>query len=729
VTALSDEPRAVAPDGRPASALPPPEGSAGSRPGLFAARPSLIRAMNEQLLLEYIRQRGPCSRAELARASGLSKPTVSLALGNVERAGLVRIAGQRTGVPGRSARLYEIRPDAGLVLGLDIGHEYVRGAIADLTGEIRTRASVRARATSVRSRVAELVELADLLCHDAGVSRLAVTQTVIGSPGVYDPRRNSMKLTGVLRGWDRPAALAGLREAFGPSLVMENDVDAAALAERALGHGREVDNFAFVHIGTGIGMGLVLGGQLLRGAHGVAGEIAYMPLSGGAGSDSRDARKRGMLEAAASASGIVRAARRGGMRGPVSARRVFEAAANGDERAQAVVAEEARLVARTICAIVTVVDPDLIVLGGGIGRAPGFAESVGTELDRIAPVMPAIRVSALGTDAVVDGCLVAGTELAWASVMTALPTDTGRPASGDGFRPLLRAQVGGPVDVEDRAAGPLGLIGGEVDDGGGDFLGRRHPVERALRADLVAAGGVQVGGRHLGFDVPRRHRGDRDAVRRECAGHRLPERVQARLAGTVGRVPGLAPERAAGAHVDDPAALFLHVLDGAPGHVRGRGEVDRDRVAPHVLPLLVGHLGDRVPYVDPCVVDQDVQTAQRVRGPVHHRPHGAGVGQVGADNHVAGAGQAGQHLLREPGRVAMMHRHPVALAGERLRHRPADAAGSPRHQDRAPGRRHFPSHRASSLVAVVQFLAVAATPPLPGGPMMRKSTWDSSLVP
>jgi len=435
VTALSAGTHAVVPAGetvtadQSASALPPPEGTGAV---LFAARPSLIRAMNEQLLLEHIRQRGPCSRAELARVSGLSKPTVSLALDNVERAGLVRTAGQRTGMPGRSARLYEIRPDAGLVLGLDIGHEYVRGAIADLSGEIRVRSSVRARATSVRGRVAELVGLADMLCQDAVVPRAAITQTVIGSPGVYDPRRNAMKLTGGLRGWDRPAALAGLREAFGPSLVMENDVDAAALAERALGHGREVDNFAFVHIGTGVGMGLMLGGQLLRGAHGVAGEIAFLPLSGGSGADEQEARKRGTLEAAASASGVVRAARRGGMRGPVSARRVFEAAAAGDERAMAVVAEEARLVAKTICAIITVVDPDLIVLGGGIGRAPGFAEAVGAELEAIAPVMPAIRVSALGTDAVVDGCLSAGTELAWGQVMSVLPT---APA-GDGVRPL-----------------------------------------------------------------------------------------------------------------------------------------------------------------------------------------------------------------------------------------------------------------------------------------------------
>ena len=340
----------------------------------------------------------------------------------MERAGLVRIAGQRTGVPGRSARLYEIRPDAGLVLGLDIGHEYVRGAIADLSGEIRARQSLRAHATSVRGRVAELVGLADMLCEAAGASRPAITQTVIGSPGVYDPRRNAMKFTGGLRGWDRPAALAGLREAFGPSLVMENDVDAAALAERALGHGRDVDHFAFVHVGTGIGMGLVLGGQLLRGAHGVAGEIAFMPLSGGAGQRTSRRNAGGARSRhAASASGVVRAARRGGMRGPVSARRVFEAAAAGDERAKAVVAQEARLIAQTICAVITVVDPDLIVLGGGIGRAPGFAAAVTAELEPIAPVMPAIRVSALGTDAVVDGCLAAGTELAWGRVMTVLP--------------------------------------------------------------------------------------------------------------------------------------------------------------------------------------------------------------------------------------------------------------------------------------------------------------------
>src|SRR6516225_11514560 len=124
--------------------------TAGMPGAMSAARPQLIRALNEQLLLSHIRQLGVCSRADLARLSGLSKPTVSLALANVERSGLVRTAGQRTGVPGRSAVLYEIRPEAGYVLGLDIGHEYLRGALADLAGEIRAQHSTRTRATSVR---------------------------------------------------------------------------------------------------------------------------------------------------------------------------------------------------------------------------------------------------------------------------------------------------------------------------------------------------------------------------------------------------------------------------------------------------------------------------------------------------------------------------------------------------------------------------------------------------
>jgi predicted NBD/HSP70 family sugar kinase len=418
--------------------------------GMSAARPQLIRSLNEQLLLGHIRDLGPCSRADLARLSGLSKPTVSLALATVERAGLIRIAGQRTGRPGRSAVLYEIRPEAGFVLGLDVGAHYIRGALADLAGGVRVRSAARSRASGGRSRVDELISLAGDLCAKAGLTRSEITQTVIGSPGVYDPRRKAMALTGGLPGWDRPAVLVRLREAFGRSLMVENDVDAAALAERALGHGRGVDSFAFVSVGTGIGMGLVIGGQLFRGAHGVAGEIAYMPMSGGHGTDPDDARRRGAMEAAASAPAVVRAARRAGMRGQVSARRVFTAAANGDERAAAVVAEEAQLVARVLCAVVTVVDPQLIVLGGGVGQAPGFAAAVSAELRQIAPVMPDVLVSALGTEAVVDGCLAEGAEIAWTRLTAGLPATAEPPAV-----PGLPASLAGvPVPPAAPAGAP-----------------------------------------------------------------------------------------------------------------------------------------------------------------------------------------------------------------------------------------------------------------------------------
>jgi predicted NBD/HSP70 family sugar kinase len=399
---------------------------------MSAARPPLIRALNEQLLLGHIRQLGPCSRADLARLSGLSKPTVSLALATVERAGLIRVAGQQTGRPGRSAQLYEVRPDVGYVLGLDVGAQYLRGAVADLAGTVRARGAARLHAASVRGRIDELVQLAASLCAEAGLDRSAITQAVIGSPGVYDPQRNAMALTGRPPGWERPEVMTWLREEFGSTLVVENDINAAALAEQADGHGRDVASFAFVSVGTGIGMGLVIGGQLVRGRHGAAGEIAYIPMTGGHGLVTSDdgaepnARPsasdwRGALENASSAAAVVRSARRAGLRGQVSARSVFQAAARGADRAAAVVADEARLVARMLCTVISVIDPELIVLGGGIGQAPGFADAVIAELEPMAPVLPDVRVSALGTEAVVDGCLAAATELAWTRLSADLP--------------------------------------------------------------------------------------------------------------------------------------------------------------------------------------------------------------------------------------------------------------------------------------------------------------------
>jgi predicted NBD/HSP70 family sugar kinase len=387
-------------------------------PGAVAARPQLIRGMNEQLLLDRVRQSGPLSRGDLVRMSGLSKPTVALALASLERDALVQVVGRRTGLRGPAAALYGLRREAGFVLGLDVGREYVRGALADLGGVVRAKESRRARSASARHRIEELASLSGDLLRAAGVRRgQTIVHTVIGSPGIVDPSRSALTLAGGnLPGWERPDVLAELRRTFGESTAIENDVDAAAVAERDHGHGREVSTFAFVSVGTGIGMGLVIDGKLHRGAHGAAGEIAYLPI-GAEGADEREVRRRGALEAAASSANVVRRARALGLDGHLSARAVFAAAADGDARARQVVAEEARLVAKAIASVVAVADPELIVLGGGIGRAPGFAAEVEARLAGLAPVVPQVRASALGEDAVVDGCLASGMEQLWQRVL------------------------------------------------------------------------------------------------------------------------------------------------------------------------------------------------------------------------------------------------------------------------------------------------------------------------
>ena len=346
------------------------------------------------------------SRSELASASGLSKPTVGLALTSLERDDLVQHAGRRSGGRGRSASLYEIRKDAGFVLGLDVGREFVRGAVADLGGTVRARESRPARSSSGVARVRELAALAGDLLRDASVERDdALLHTVVGSPGVVEPSGRSLRLAPNLPGWERPGVLRELRSLLGGEATIENDVDAAAVAERDHGHGRDVSTFAFVSVGTGIGMGLVLDGKLHRGAHGAAGEIAFLPLAGGP------------LESAAGAAAIVKAAGQRGAR-LRSARSVFAAAAAGDGPAQEIVAAEAAVVAHALASIVAVVDPELIVLGGGIGRAPGFAEEVVSQLRRISPVVPGVRPSALGEDAVVDGCLAVGGDELWERVLS-----------------------------------------------------------------------------------------------------------------------------------------------------------------------------------------------------------------------------------------------------------------------------------------------------------------------
>jgi predicted NBD/HSP70 family sugar kinase len=172
-----------------------------------------------------------------------------------------------------------------------------------------------------------------------------------------------------------------------------------------------------VSIGTGVGVGLVIGGQLHRGNHGAAGEVAYLPFPEERDHDAHESRSVGALEAAASASGIVKRAKRAGLTGQHTAEAIFTSAHEGNPAAARVVAEEADLVARVLTTVIVVVDPELIVMGGGIGQAPGFVTAVKQRVRTMAPVMPEITVSALGEDSVVNGGLAQGLEEAWRRIM------------------------------------------------------------------------------------------------------------------------------------------------------------------------------------------------------------------------------------------------------------------------------------------------------------------------
>ena len=236
--------------------------------------PSLLRAINERTILDLIHSQGPLSRAQVARVSGLSKPTVSLALTGLLDAQLVREVGRSRGERGPSALLYELNPQAGLVVGIDIGRRWVRAAIADIAGAIVARRDEHAKVGSARLLIGQVGAVARRLATEAGVDWSHVTHATIGSPGVFDPEHGYVAMAPNLPGWGRTGLVQAVRDELGTNVSFENDVNLAALAEATHGLGRNVSNFVFLSVGTGVGMGLVIDGRVYRGSHGAAGEVA-----------------------------------------------------------------------------------------------------------------------------------------------------------------------------------------------------------------------------------------------------------------------------------------------------------------------------------------------------------------------------------------------------------------------------------------------------------------------
>jgi predicted NBD/HSP70 family sugar kinase len=361
--------------------------------------------MNERAVLEFVRRTGPVSRAQISRDSELSKPTVSQALAALLRSGLVREAGRSSGGKGPTAVLYELDPTAGWVVGIDVGRDFVRAAIANLEGQIVARRDERARVRSAKTLIEQIGRIAHGLAAEAGLKWRQITFATVGSPGVFEPSRGQVALAYALPGWGQPGLVEAVQRELGTRIAFENDVNLAALGEQWTGLGKGVANFVFLHVGTGVGAGLVLGGELYRGSTGAAGEVGYLPIGVPEPRDPQY-RRRGALDTAAGATGVVATARDLGMAPPLSAKNVFAAARRGDVIAQRVVAIEAERIALAIASIVPIVDPELVVLGGGIGRnAELLLEPIGREFRAISPFAPRVEISPLGEEAVVNGAV------------------------------------------------------------------------------------------------------------------------------------------------------------------------------------------------------------------------------------------------------------------------------------------------------------------------------------
>jgi predicted NBD/HSP70 family sugar kinase len=379
--------------------------------------PSLLRAINERTLLEYLRSHKPTSRAQLARATRLSKPTVSQALASLEDAGLVRAVGQSiSSKGGRIAILYEPNPDAGYVVGVDVGRGWVRAAVANLAGQIIARNDKPNDAQSASALVALISHLTRDVVAEAGLSWSQVVHAVIGTPGVFDEQSKRVLFSSNLPEWGRHGLVTELQVAFGLSLSVENDANLAALAERSFGWGSSASTFVYITIGTGVGMGIVINGTLYRGARGSAGEIGFLPF--GLDEVVEESGKigdtfLGMFEEATSAEAIVRQAQKLGLPASLSPKQIFDAALQGDSKALAVVEQEGYRLALAIAAITAVLDPELIVLGGGIGqRGELLLPPLESRLQQLTPLRPRIVASKLGDDSILLGSIATALEVA-----------------------------------------------------------------------------------------------------------------------------------------------------------------------------------------------------------------------------------------------------------------------------------------------------------------------------
>jgi len=425
------------------------------RPGT----PSLLRELNDRAALDLLLGGEMLTRSQISEYTGVSKVTVSQMLTRLEERGLVAIAGEQAGGRGPNAALYSVVPSSAYVAGLYVESDLVSAAVADVTG--RRVAEVSGNPNGVDDPVELVRGTVERACASAGIEVTRLSALVIGSPGVVDPRTGDPRLAVNLPAWHE-GALDALKSAWHKPIVIENDVNLAAMAERADGAAADADDFVLVWLGVGLGLATILGGQLHRGTAGAAGEIGYLPVhgaplhtdirhpaSGGfqslaGGSAVRElAAKYGF--AAQTPAEAVQAALAGANRDALAgANRDALAGANRDalagadrdalagpnradgaggvNGAEAFLNELAHRVAVGVASVCVVLDPGLVVLGGEVGRAGGtaLADRVAAAVASIWPSRPRVVPTGVPGEPVLRGAMLAAVAQARAGLLASV---------------------------------------------------------------------------------------------------------------------------------------------------------------------------------------------------------------------------------------------------------------------------------------------------------------------
>lgn len=376
------------------------------------AVPSYLREINERRVLDVLRQSGAAHAAEVARLTGLSRPTASQVLRSLIDVGLVREEVPSEGDPRRARLMYSAIADLGGVLAIDIGARFVRAAVADLNGKILTTVSRAMADVHLGDVLSQMSSAVTQALDEAAYSLEQIVTVVVGSPGVVDQQGGQIAIAGTISELDGiPLGEVVARE-FNCTPVIENDVNLVAIAEQAYGGGKGVENFVVLSVGSGLGAGLTLNGNLHRGHRGAAGEIFYVPF----GDPYDNLRSHtdpsgGKIEALAAELASLHPTTR--LSAPYSSISIFEAARYKDPLAVAVVNDVAQRIALYIATITAVVDVELVILGGGVGRqADVLLAEIQAVVARIVPFAPRIEVSSLGESAVLLGGIAMGTSLA-----------------------------------------------------------------------------------------------------------------------------------------------------------------------------------------------------------------------------------------------------------------------------------------------------------------------------